>query len=952
MLIMVIRKMLSNKWMVICLLAGAVLAVAMVSSIPIYTDGVLQRMLTKDLEEYQLSTRTFPGRYLVEANIFSYYEAENRVKAYHMVKNRVTGQMVKEIDLPVLSQSEDLVVDHLIAVSEKQLEENQDKRYIVIEAMTDMDEHIDIVHGRMYSGEKQDGILEAIVTEEAMQRLDLRLDEVYRVTDYNNYLTEPLRVKIVGVFTIKPGVDTYWYKPLRTYNESFMIDHSLFHKEFIETESPVLTKANWHYAFDYYKITLENISPILEAYKQQKRWMIEKNFGLYMPSITIIERYHEREQQLKITLWVVQVPILLMLAFYIFMVSQLIVENEKNEIAVLRSRGASGLQVFISYLFEALLLSGMAMILGPPLGLLLCTFLGASNGFLEFVNRAALPISLNSKAYIYSIWTVAVFIITMLVPAYLSSRTTIVIYKQRKARSTGFLLLRKLFIDIALLGIAGYGLYAYKMRQQALMIAGVSGTDLAIDPLLFIISTLFILGAGLVFLRIFPLIVRLIFLLGRKIWSPALYASFIHVGRSGGQDRFLMLFIILTLSVGIFSANAARTLNSNIEEKIAYNIGADIVIKAQWEDNRPVSLDPSAGPLPQTSDFGTQEPVLYIEPPFQSFAELSGVESATKVFRRDNIFAQTVTREHVSRVYLMGIIPNEFGQVAWFRPDLLKPHWYRYLNLMAHHPTAALVSTSFKEKYDVKLGDSLWLNWGGQGYLEVVVYEFIDYWPTFNPNPENTEAANPGDPFLVVANLSYIQDQMALEPYEVWIKKTPDATSEQLYKDIENKKLKISKLQDAGQEIIKKKNDPMLQGTNGALTLGFIVTMTISTIGFLIYWTLSIKQRVLQFGIFRAMGLSVKNLIGMLVCEQILISGTAILTGIIIGGITSELFVPLLQMVYSAAQQVPPFKVAAAREDYIRIYSVVLVMLGIGLSVLGVIISRIKIHQAIKLGED
>jgi putative ABC transport system permease protein len=109
---------------------------------------------------------------------------------------------------------------------------------------------------------------------------------------------------------------------------------------------------------------------------------------------------------------------------------------------------------------------------------------------------------------------------------------------------------------------------------------------------------------------------------------------------------------------------------------------------------------------------------------------------------------------------------------------------------------------------------------------------------------------------------------------------------------------------------------------------------------------------VLQFGIFRAMGLSVKNLIGMLVCEQILISGTAILTGIIIGGITSELFVPLLQMVYSAAQQVPPFKVAAAREDYIRIYSVVLVMLGIGLSVLGVIISRIKIHQAIKLGED
>jgi putative ABC transport system permease protein len=144
----------------------------------------------------------------------------------------------------------------------------------------------------------------------------------------------------------------------------------------------------------------------------------------------------------------------------------------------------------------------------------------------------------------------------------------------------------------------------------------------------------------------------------------------------------------------------------------------------------------------------------------------------------------------------------------------------------------------------------------------------------------------------------------------------------------------------------------MVQGTNGALTLGFIVTMSVSTIGFLIYWTLSIRQRVLQFGIFRAMGMSVQKIIGLLACEQVLISGIAILVGIIIGGITSDLFVPLLQLVYSAAQQVPPFKVVAAREDYIKIYIMVLFMLSIGLSILGMIISKIKIHQAIKLGED
>jgi putative ABC transport system permease protein len=952
-ILMVLRKMLSNKWMVICLLAGSILAVAMVSSIPMYTDGVLQRMLTKDLEEYQISSGYFPGRYLVQASIYSHYDASNRIKAYHMVDKKVTQEMVNDIGLPIITQSENLIIDYLSALPEIEREEKPKKRFVKMEALSGLQDHIKIVHGRMFSQERKDDIFEAVVTEEAMKKLDLRLDEVYEVSDFTNQTMEQFRVKVVGVFTVKEKADPYWFQGLWAYNDSLILDHSLFHKEFIETEFPLLTKVQWYYAFDYHKITLNNIGSILKAHESQNRWFSQKRVDFKMPAVPILEQYYQREKQLKTTLWVTQVPILLMLAFYIFMVSQLIVEHERNEIAVLRSRGANGGQIFLGYLLECLFLSLVSMLVGPPLGLLLCTFLGAANGFLEFVQRTALPISLNMKAYIYSLWAVVISTITMLIPVYLSSRTTIVQHKQKKARAAGSMLWKKYFLDIVLLGVAGYGLYSYQMRQKALVVTGVSGTELAIDPLLFIISTLFILGAGLVFLRIFPYIVRLVFWLGRKIWSPSMYASFIQVGRSGGQDRFLMLFIILTLSIGIFNANAARTLNSNIEEKIQYDIGADIVVEALWQSNKPAvsPMDPMGGMgMAQESPMFGKEPVQYIEPPFLPYTQLAGVEKATKVFREKSVVAQTATREHVNRVYLMGIIPDEFGKVAWFRTDLLRPHWYNYLNLMSHHPMAALVSSSFKEKHKVELGDSLWISWGDQGYLEVIVYEFVDYWPTFNPNASETERNASSD--LIVANLSYIQAHMALEPYEVWIKKAPEGTSEGIYEDIENKKLQIEELQDSGQQIIKKKNDPMLQGTNGALTLGFIVTMAISTIGFLIYWILSIRQRVLQFGIFRAMGLSVKKIIGMLVCEQVLISGTAIIIGIIIGGITSDLFVPLLQMVYSAVQQVPPFKVAAAREDFIRIYFVVLAMLSIGLSVLGVIISKIKIHQAIKLGED
>jgi len=955
MLIMVLRKMIKNKWMVLCLLIGFVIAVAMVSSIPIYTDGVLQRMLTRDLENYQITTGSFPGRYHASSNIFSNFAQESRDKAFRVFDERITKNVTDDIGIPIITYTRNIAVEYLKATPEIQREEDPMNRTVSLETLHGLEDHIEIVNGRMYSSEKKDGIYEVIVNEETMRDLDLRLDEVYLIEDYVKRFDDSFKVKVVGIYTIKDSNDPYWFQALSVFNNCFMMDENLFVEEFLNKDLNIITKAQWYYAFDYHKIGLNDIPRIMEAYNKHNRWFSERRVELRMPAISVLEKYYDREQQLKTTLWVVQVPVLMMLGFYLFMVSRLIIEQEKNEIAVMKSRGASSLQVFFGYLIESLILGVMALLVGPPLGLLLCNFLGASNGFLEFVQRTALPISLNVRAYLYSLAAVVLAIVTMLIPAFISSRTTIVEHKRKKVRSTSRPLWEKFFLDILLLAISIYGLYTYGLRQETLEITGASGTEVAIDPMLFLISTLFILGVGLVLLRIYPYVIRLLFAAGKKIWSPVLYASFIQVGRGGGQDRFLMLFLILTLSIGIFNANAARTLNNNIEEKIKYANGADLNIMAVWESNQPTFV--SSGPQPgmggaEDSSFSSSsEPVQYREPPFTPFTQLDGIELATKVFRKNDIIVQTPTRDRVrGRTELIGIIPDEFGKVAWFREDLLKTHWYHYLNLLSSDdPRAALVSKNLQEKYDINKGDSLWISWGDQGFLEVIVYEFIDYWPTFNPNVVGEEK-NP--PTLIVAQLDYIQANNALEPYEVWLKKKPGATSQQVYQDIEKKGIQIESITDTSQELIKAKNDPMLQGTNGALTLGFVVTMSVSTIGFLIYWILSIRQRVLQFGIFRAMGLSIRKIMGLLAWEQLLISGTAILIGIIVGGLTSELFVPLLQIVYSVAEQVPPFKVVASRQDYIKIYAVVAFMLSIGIGILSMIISKIKIYQAIKLGEE
>jgi putative ABC transport system permease protein len=152
--------------------------------------------------------------------------------------------------------------------------------------------------------------------------------------------------------------------------------------------------------------------------------------------------------------------------------------------------------------------------------------------------------------------------------------------------------------------------------------------------------------------------------------------------------------------------------------------------------------------------------------------------------------------------------------------------------------------------------------------------------------------------------------------------------------------------------MIKNRNNPILQGVNGALTLGFMVTMVITAVGFLIYWIMSIRNRILQFGILRAMGLKLRELIEMLVLEQLLISLVAIFIGILIGSVTGNIFVPMLKMAFNTSDQVPPFKVIAYVGDYIKIYSVVAVIIAVGLLVIGRFVAKIKIAQAIKLGED
>lgn len=982
------RKMRNTKWMVLCLLIGFVMASAMMSTIPIYMNASLQRMLVKDLESFQTEYEIYPGSYNTSYGLKMDISGSEQQKAVENYNNKVEAKF-KELGLPEKLDKKYISDEYLYVRSLAVSEGNPQARF-TLGGMTDISDHISIKQGRMFTaGKRSDGVYECVATEKALKSTELAIDTVYEIADVFDD-NKSIKIEIVGVFDVKDENDAYWAEGLDSqYTAVVFTDYDTMLGDCVDTGVVNITKAVHNYAVDYASMNMTDLASTNEMIAKQKTYFGENSIGFSMPASDILKDYESRSSQLQLVLWLLQIPVILMIIFYLFMVSQLNVEQERNEIAVFKSRGASRLQIMGIYALESLVLGVLTVIIGPFAGLGLCKVLGASNGFLEFVNRRSLPVHMTIEAVAYAAIAVAVFFVTTMIPIFPATKTTIVEHKQSKAKKKKHALWEKVCLDFILVGGSVGWLYYYNKTQEKLVAEGVTDTTATVNPIMFVASTAFILGLGLFLIRIYPYIIRLLARIGRRVWSPAQYVSLTNIGRSStGRERFLMLFLVLTVSLGVFFANTARALNRNAEESVAYEVGCDAVLTEQWYSSKIESAQQttpqsaSQAGSQQTADESDEEDtettIQYVEPVFERFEKLAGVEDVTKVFRkdgvtissnkmnvprqqtksddeektRDDFLDQSVDtssgKSSTSNVQLMTIVPSDFSKVCKFEDRLLPVQLNNYLNALAEYTPGVILSSSFKS-YGLELGDTVECKWGGNESFEVTILAFVDYWPGLSPYKE---AKNGGYMDFAVMNYDYVNVQTSMEPYEVWFKLKDGASVQEFYDSIDEAGIKPLTLESASQQTIEKKNDPMLQGMNGALTLGFIIIMVMCIIGFLIYWILSIKSRTLQFGILRAMGMKFREIIMMIVYEQLLVSGVAIFAAIFIGGITSDLFVPLFQSIFDASQSVPPFAVIPERSDYLKLYAVIGVMLLTAFVVLGRLIKKIKISQALKLGED
>ena len=928
----ILRKMISKKWLFIALLIGNILLTGIAASNPLYADAVMQRMLTDDMDAYLTKKNAYPGLVSVFFN--------GSVKKNGLIKENEALAHAVPADFGVPARME--VRRYFMSPMQNQpLIERDDAKIssIGLGALEDVAAHARIVAGRMFDSERRaDGTVEVIVSQRALVELNLLMGERREFPKLTDADGQPIVIEVVGVYDVSDVEDPYWVRSPSSYKSECLLDFDLFNRLFVREDLPVALSGCWYELLDAEQMSARNAQALYEtALKYQEMGKNRQYLTVTVAFSDILKNHISQARRVRVTLWVLQAPIYILLAAFVFMVSRQILETEEAEISVLKSRGVSGGQILSMYLLQSCLLALAGTAAGVPLGALITQALGSANAFLEFVSRRALPVRVGRETALYALAAAAVSILAMVLPVRRYAKVSIVAQKQKKARRARPFW-QKAFLDVIALGTALYGLYSFNGQKAQLAERILAGE--VPDPLLFLCSSLFIIGAGLVAIRLIPLFVSAVFRVFRRLWSPALYASFLKVLRQRANQDFIMIFLVMTIALGVFNAQTARTINDSAEENTRYVTGADVVLREKWESNADqVAENPSLD-------------LIYYEPDYGVYQTMEGAASVCKVFTDANVSC-SVPGGTLKKTLLMAIDTDAFGRTAWFDASLLPHHINEYLNAMAQNARAVLVSANFRDEYGLKLGDVInYWNTDSES-TRGIIYGFVDYWPGYAPFTHEKSADGvyrETENHLIVANLSQVQDVMGVRPYSVWVRAKDGAQF--LYDYAETSGTRYAVFEDVDAKIVEMKNDPMIKSLNGVLTVGFIVALALCFIGFLMYWILSIRQRTLQFGIYRAMGMRMREILTMLLNEQLCISVLSIAVGAAVGHLAAKLYMPLIQIAYASSDSYLPLRTSVDVSDTLRLLVIVAVMLITCMAILFTIIRRMKIAQALKLGED
>ena len=941
------HKIQNKKWLNSCLLIGVALLSAFLCISPMFKEGSLNRLLQTLFTDYLEEHEEYPA--IIERSDKYTKDEYDSVSDVISKMDEYENSWVKYIDLPVKQRQQVLSVFG----GNAETTFGDKTKQIMLGYIPNLYEHADVVYGTKAEESKKssnelvkqalkEGAYPCMISQALMDKYELVVGEVLTFK-YKMYSGgDDVCLVVTGIIEEKDDGNPFWHNSLNSYDKMVLLSEEgynsilekydvgdLFYDEILMFD---YTKVNSKNALNYshYLNELNNIDDKLED-----------NFA------DILSTFGEKEKTVSVILFTFELPIISLLLLFLYMISGQILEMETTEISMLKSRGISRKKVVHLYILQSSIISAFGILIGMPLGYALCKCGAGTNGFLSFTLKDVSIYKATWGMIPFSLIAFVLSVLFMTIPVIKLSTLTITERKSRKVGVKEKALWEKYFLDVILLIVSGYLLYNYYKQSSYISTQVISGKS--VDPVIFLDSSLFILSCGLVFLRLIHYLVKLIYHIGRKNWKPASYVSFLQITRSVKKQEFISVFLVMTIAIGVFNANLARTINENMEQRTQYNVGTDLILNEKWEL--------------MTKRENMETLWHYMEPDSKRYDVLDdlGVEQKTKVITDNNVVISINGKVEKGNT-LMAVNTKEFGMTARLKDGLNDKHWYNYLNALAKQPIGVLISSNLANKYSLSEGDTI--SYARFSPLDKVntyatttakICGIVDAFPGYESTVYTTledGKIEERDNYLIVANYATVVNNFNLTPYSVWMRLSEHADESKIMDKIKEKNIVISNFQSSKQLIQSERDSAILQITNGLFSVGFIISLLICGVGFLIYWILTIRERELLYGIYRAMGMSMKEIASMLIIEQIFSSLLAALAGFGVGTITTFLFTRLISIVYLPQKHNITIDVFIKAQDSIKMFIIVSLVFVVCFVIIRKIVRNMNIAKGLKMGAD
>lgn len=536
-------------------------------------------------------------------------------------------------------------------------------------------------------------------------------------------------------------------------------------------------------------------------------------------------------------------PGVLLAAYLSRYATQLVVEGQRREVALLRSRGIAPRRILAIMGWTAVLVALAGTVLGLGIGAIsTATIFGSS----VFNNAGGLLLSaLYSLLLGLALGGIGVF---------LPARRMLegeVNEERRVVAATKRPIWLRLPLDLALLSAAGLAFWFSSSYNNKTATAGASETAaVSLGIYSFLGPLLFWLGAALLFWRIIDwLLTR-----PQAKWRGGINGL---AGRSlrqrNQQSAGAALLLALALSFGVATTTFGATYDSSRRAEARYIIGSDLRITPALTS-------------PQPASFADQ------------IAKVNGVQAVAPVATSSNVLVgsqtQTVYAVDVPSLTAATYIPDSFfvGDSSVSAKAIL--------NQLAATPNGLLVSNELANSYNIQSGDQVNMRipivTGGYFEAKLQVVGIFNMFPTSSQNSD------------LVVNRSYLTDATKNPNISFVLAKTDgtastnEAIASTLNSQFKNGQL-AARIETANRVVSQDQSSLAGLNLSGLLSIDRFYAALIIALGLGVFLLGSILERQRELGTLQALGATRSQVTRLLLTEGLALVAGGVIGGLVIG---------------------------------------------------------------------